>query len=191
MASWKLEKIADIIEDSIRTYLAETTTKGCIFWDKKTFLCKCHTVRPFNCRIYSITPEEEFQPRIDKFREMYKNDITAIILDQCNLCSIVNHSKLTVNDTDNWWNKIVMVERSLGIKPELINDNPGGTYRMFHDHVLLHTCPDSIMSELSRLRQLGTPEEKEIAIINFMKIFRDKIQQHLNPKGQQNDQGKS
>jgi len=173
LRDYEIEEIINLIELCIRTYVSNDITKGCVLWDKETKLCKRHgDLRPFNCFIYGITPDEEFNPRYEYLKEKYKDEITAVIKPQCKLVSIVNGKKITKQDTDGWWNKLVDIEKQLGINKQDIHDGYDGTYRMFHDHLILHICPDNVIENLSRLRLSGELEEKEeviCTIINGLK----------------------
>ncbi len=61
--------------------------KDVFFFDEEKCQCRLHTVRPYNCRIYGITPSEEFEPRYNRLKELYKDDINAIAMSQCDLVS--------------------------------------------------------------------------------------------------------
>jgi len=179
MHNWKWEDIVDVIEKSIRTYLSSNATKGCVLWDENTKLCRCHTSRGLSCYVYGITPDEEFNPRLEKFRQKYKDDPTAIFKEQCKLISTVDGSKITKVQTDAWWNRLVKIEESIGVDKKYINDEEEGTYRMPHDHILLNTCSDEVLGELTRLKLLGTAEEKVMAIDKFISVFKKNLTEHL------------
>ena len=97
--------------------------------------------------------------------------------DQCHLVSTVDDKPITTRDTNNWWLELNSIEMSVGIKKEAITDEPGGCYRTYHDHILIHILGDKGMEQLSLLREKGSPNEKEHTIIRVMKavkLFREK-----------------
>jgi hypothetical protein len=122
--------------------------------------------------LYGITPDEEFRPRLERLREQYASDPTAVIKDQCNLISTVSGNKPTTATTNAWWRALTDIEASIGIARKDINDGIGGSYRTYHDHILLQTCSDPVMRQLQFLRLHGTEEEKQVAIAGLMDGFR-------------------
>jgi Fe-S-cluster containining protein len=182
LKEWDTNKIAVLVERSIRNYVKGFTTKGCIFFNEDTNLCDCHKKRSYNCRIYSITPYEEFHPRYLKAKEAYKNAKMAIVRDQCNLCKTINGEKITTEDTNRWWNKLVEIERSAGIKKQLINDGPGGSYRTPHDHILMYFLSEELLEKLQTIRLYATDDEKRIAVDAFINVFYNRLENNSTDK---------
>lgn len=169
---WDDSSFEKLIEKCLRKYLFPNKDKSCVFIDMQTNKCLQHETRPFNCRIYGITPEEEFKPRYERLKVIYPD-----ARDQCHLVSTVNDKPVTTRDTNNWWLELNAIEMSVGIKKETITDEPGGCYRTYHDHILIHILGDKGMEQLSLLREKGNPNEKEHTIIRVMKavkLFREK-----------------
>ena len=175
MKNCDVEYICDIIEKSLKNYVLGTTTKGCVFFNSDTKMCGVHKKRPYNCRVYGITPYEEFQPRLEKMRETYKDVIGAVIKDQCHLIKTSNGEEVSVQDTDRWWLKLVEIEKSVGIPEENINDDMGGSYRTPHDHILLYMLPDVIMQKLQEIRVIDNYDEKMEIILKYMAAVRQSI----------------
>lgn len=169
---WPKNKIADLIEACMGNYLSDNLTKGCVFFDSKKNLCMQHETRPFNCFLYGIIPEEEFKPRIERLRKEFENVFGAVFMDQCNLVSTIDGRKVTVSMSNRWWKKLINIEESIGINRKDIHDNIGGSYRTYHDHILLQVCTDAIMRQLQFLKLHGKKEEKDIAIEGLMKGLR-------------------
>jgi len=176
LKNWEWHKVANLIEASLRNYLSKRATKGCVFFDMEKKLCSQHKTRPLACRVYGIEPEEEFKPKFERLKVLYQNEPTADIRDQCGLVSTVDGTKVTRKMTQDWWNKLVEIEKEMGVKKAHINDKTGGTYHTYHDHVLLHVMPDVVMKQVQILRLHGKDEEKEIAIHGIMEGFRKKLQ---------------
>jgi Fe-S-cluster containining protein len=154
--TWKKEPFLSLVERSLRAYLFDAERRGCVFWDRESKLCSIHKHRPFNCRVYGVTPEEEFKPRYERLKVIYPDT-----RDQCNLVSTVNDEPVTKKQIDEWWKLINNAEKSLGISPKKINDSFGGTYRTFYEHILLETMGEEGMEMLSNTRLVGSTEEKE------------------------------
>lgn len=162
--TWKPKDICNLFERSLRNYLSSNATKGCVMWDKDTKLCQIHQKRPYNCRIYGIIPEEEFKPRFERLKILYQNDLSAIVRDQCNLVKTNNGSVVTKSMTDDWWKELLDIERKSGVNKENINDSKTGTYRTYHDHIILRLLGDNMLAKLTYLKVHGNDIEKEQAI---------------------------
>lgn len=146
--TWSTNDILDLIEKCLKTHLSMDITKGCVLWNEDTKLCRCHTVRPFNCYIYGITPDHEIKPRIEKMRELYGKYPDVVIRDQCDLVETVNGEK--VKSTDDWWREICFIEENIGIPLNKIKNSQDGSYLLFHDHLILYLCSDKALSLLPK-----------------------------------------
>ncbi len=146
------DELCELFRKCMLNATKDIPSKGCVFFDGKKKLCKIHKVRPYNCRIYGITPDEEFNKRYEKLKEQYKNVPGAKIEKQCSLVSVEDGSKITSEDTYKWWKDLNKIERSIGIREANITDKVGGSYRAPHDHVLLYNMPDNILSGISGIR---------------------------------------
>lgn len=163
---FSLTQISSLVERCLRKYLFESADKSCIYFDKSNKICSQHEARPYNCRIYGITPDEEFKPRFERLKVLYPD-----IKPQCNLVTTTNDEVVSKKDIDNWWLELNSVEMSIGIKKELITDLPHGSYRTYHDHILLHILGEAGLEYLTYMRLSSTATEKEQAIKNTIKAF--------------------
>ena len=172
LKNWSLDQINDTVESALRNYLSMTPMKGCIFFDKTTKQCQVHEHRCYNCRLYAITPDEEFRPRFEKFQELYKGREDMFVKYQCDLVSTVDQTKVTTEMSNSWWNRMIEIEKSIGIPAKDIHDGSGGSYMTYHDHVVLRVCSDVIMKQLQILRNNGTQEERNLAVDGMMRVLR-------------------
>jgi len=154
------EDLCNIIEQSMMNVVKGDMTKGCIFFNKETKLCKIHNVRPLNCYLYGITPEEEFDIRFKKMKEKYKHNLGMKIKEQCDMVSTCNNKELTTKDTKRFWNELVEIEKEMGIEEENINDKTGGSYRSPHDHLLFFLMPDNVLSGLAGIQMYSDASDK-------------------------------
>ena len=173
------EEIIILIERAFRNYLNDDFSKGCVFHDEETKLCKIHKVRGFNCFLYGITPENEFNERYERLKEEHKNEIGADIRPQCKLVRTIDRGIPTKEETDQWWQELKEIEKSIGIKESDIHDGSGGSYRTYHDYILMRFLPDEILQQMTVLRLYGGIEEKEQFVCNAMEYLRKKIN-HLS-----------
>jgi Fe-S-cluster containining protein len=165
MTTWPNEKIVGLVRGALRNYLSNESNKGCIFWDKETKLCGHHETRPYNCRIYGVIPEEEFKPRYERLKVLNPN-----VKDQCNLVSAIGNQP-TKKDTDAWWESIRKLEQDIGIPSHLITDEPGGSYRTYHDHILIQLFSDKVLNELTLIRLNQPADVKEKVMEGLIKAI--------------------
>ena len=161
---WCDDEICHLFEKCMMNVVSNIPSKGCVFFDEDTKLCRIHEVRPYNCRIYGITPDDEFKPRYNRLKEEYKNIVGAVLKPQCDLVSTTDGSKIKVRDTNRWLRNIKKVENILGIPKRLMTDEPGGSYRTPHDHILLYNMPDNILNLLMGVKMYDDHGEKIKAI---------------------------
>lgn len=171
---WPKRKLADLMVRVVETALSSNPTKGCVFWDRGTKLCQVHQARPFNCRVYGQTPAEEFKPRYERLKVLYAEHPNAVVRDQCNL--VQSRKPPTKKEMDDWFRELQFIEvQDVGVHPKLLNDDIGGSYRQFHDHVLLKTGSVAFLTKISELRLSGTDIEKA----KFVEQFRADLERDL------------
>jgi Fe-S-cluster containining protein len=158
--TYPADKVAGLLLKAVRLYLDAKPTKGCIFWDKKTKLCSQHETRPMNCRVYAQIPEEEFKPRFERLKVLYDKIPGAFVKEQCNLCT-TQGTKPTKEDTDAWQKELEEIEEGIVGDKKLITDNAGGSYRAYHDHILLRLASPTFLAELTQVRLNGSKAERE------------------------------
>lgn len=171
--NWIDENICDLIEKCMMNSVNDIPSKECVFFDEETNLCRCHKQRPFNCRIYGITPEEEFRSRYEKLKEEYKDIIGAVVRPQCELVSTCNGEDVSVYDTDKWWDELVKIEKSIGIPSKLITDKMGGSYRSPHDHVLLYSMPENVLNALAGIKMYKEFSDKIKGVKEIVSYIRN------------------
>jgi len=171
--NWDDDEICDLFERCMLNAINPVPSKGCVFFDKDTCMCKAHKVRPYNCRIYGITPDEEFNPRYEKLKKEYKHILGAVIKPQCKLVSTVDDSEVTKEQIDEWWDELVDIERSIGISKDMITDAIGGSYRTPHDHVLLYNMPENVLNALSGIKQYDNEFDKKRAIRELIQVIKN------------------
>ncbi|MFW6173470.1 MAG: YkgJ family cysteine cluster protein [Elusimicrobiota bacterium] len=185
---YSTKEIVGLIKGAVNNYVFFRPDAGCIFFDRNTKYCMCHKYRPYNCRIYGITPEDEFTLRYERFKEQYKDEMYDI-RDQCSLVEVRNGQKVTTNDTNKWWERLCKIEHYFGVSKSNINDAPDGTYRNFHDHLLLFLFPDDLLSRLTMLRlNRDLPkEEKKKCIESFIDCLYGIIEKMKNISDEDSD----
>ena len=174
VSNWPDKKIGDLIEKSLRNYLFDQKIKGCVFFDNESNMCSHHDHRPYSCRAYGIVPDEEFKPRYERLKVIYPD-----VPYQCNLVETEDGSKVTTKDTDFWWKEVLQAEKAIGIKNEYINDESHGSYRTYHDHILIHLFGEENLEKLSLARINLNKEEKEKVIQQMMSAYNN-IKEKMN-----------
>jgi Fe-S-cluster containining protein len=187
------DEVARLIDRTLRAYLSGAPTKGCVLWDESTRLCMQHKTRPLACRMYGIIPDKEFSPRYEKLKIEFQDRPDAVIRNQCNLVSTADgRESVTKSESDTWWKELTEIERKMGVSKSDIHDGPGGSYRTYHDHIMLQICSNIIMRQLEMLRQHGDNNDKEMAIGGLVKALQKSLELHrVEQKDEQTEEGES
>jgi len=78
----------------------------------------------------------------------------------------------------------------IGIQPELITDDFGGSYRTYHDHILLHIFGESGMEFLTDIKVNESEEERVERIDHLMNAYWS-YQKDLREHGRTDQQSES
>ena len=167
------DQVCELFRRCMLNAVNTSPSKGCVFFDKKKKQCTVHNVRPFNCRIYGITPTEDFSERYNRLKEQYKNDNRADFRPQCNLVSTLNKKIVTSQDIDLWWNSLVDIEKRIGISNKNIHDGEEGSYRTPHDHVLLYNMPDNVLAGIAGIKMYNSHMDKVMAIDAMITVLKE------------------
>ena len=174
MSNFSMDEITNLIESALRNYLSDAPTKGCVFFDRDKKICTQHEARPYNCRMYSQIPDEEFKPRYEALKVLQEKDFRTVVMPQCDLTETVGN-KPTKEQSDSWWERMKDIEKECGIPEEEITDDQYGTYRTYHDHIILHVFPRWALEEITKMKMHGSFQEKELAILKTMSWLKDSM----------------
>lgn len=154
---WSKEKRLELTLRSIRNYLDNSLGKGCVFYDMG---CLIYEQRPFACRMYGVTPAANWNKRWELLKERQQGEFSAI--PQCPLVSA--DREITDVQEDKWFAHTKESEQRLGVPQDQIelHDDAGGSYRTFHDHLLLELLGPDRMAMLTNVRMTNpSPEDIE------------------------------
>lgn len=171
--TWKEDDIISLVVRCVEAYFNNNPTKGCVFWDRQSKQCLQHQTRPFNCRVYGQTPDEEFKPRFEKLKVLYAENPNAVIREQCNLVKSIGKTP-TTEDTAAWFHDLKMTEMEGGIHPDQINANQGGSYLTYHDHILIRLCTTKLIEDMTVLKISGNKEKQDRFIRQLVAGIRKK-----------------
>lgn len=153
---WNKQKRQNLILRAVRNYLDNNPNKGCIFYDDG---CQVYEWRPFVCRMYGVIPEKNWSRRWESLKERQKENFSA-----SEQCDLVTPSRIiSDNDEDKWHAHTKLCERRLGVPESNIelHDGSGGSYRTFHDHLLLELFGEDILAVLTNVR-MKNPSQEDI-----------------------------
>jgi len=156
--NWSDEQKTEILLRSVRNYLDNSINKGCVFYDNE---CTVYNVRPFNCRLYGVIPEGSWNKRWEALQERQGDKFNA--RPQCSLVS--SEREVTPTLEDKWFLHTRECEERIGMPIGTINlhDEAGGSYRTFHDHLLLELLGEDVLATLSNVR-LTNPSKEDIEL---------------------------
>jgi len=177
LKKWESDEVVELIESALRNYFNNTPIKGCILFNKEDKKCKIYNFRPLSCYYYGITPDGEFNNRLKMLKEKH-SEWSAFFREQCKYLKCNN--VVTKEMLDEWWCELSNIEKSIGIEEKYINDDMEGTYRAFHDHLLLYLLPIQQFENLSHVKEHGTIEEKEQIIFAITNIFKKTFEKIKN-----------
>ncbi|KKN26828.1 hypothetical protein LCGC14_0870870 [marine sediment metagenome] len=162
---WNMKKRLPIILRAIKTYLSNKDSKGCIFYDNK---CLVYNQRPINCRFYGVISQSSWDKRTTALKERYKDQELSEDfqrkLTQCDLVSNDDGTECIPEDTEQrWFEHTTGCEARIGINPLTIleHDSPKGSYRTFHDHIMLEFVDTVALSQLTKIK-MSLPTEEDI-----------------------------
>lgn len=174
--TWSEQKICGLFEKAIRNFLNNNNLKTCIFFDKEKLNCGCHKNRPLSCQTYGITPELEYNKKYVQLKIRCKNTVQQFMVrQQCNKIKTQNGKIPTTKETDKLFEQIKELEHFIGIKRKDIHDDNHGTYRTYHDHLLIQYFPDNILAQLSHLRLNASQEEKNAVVVNLISVIKQRL----------------
>lgn len=157
--SWSKAKKTDLIIRAVKNYLSNKRDKGCIFFDNG---CQTYDRRPLACRYYGVLSEESWNNRVKKIKNRDGEEVN--VQSQCTLVSLEDGRKSITDDEETrWFKHTIECEKKLGVSDNVISlhDLPGGTYRTFHDHLLIELFDPSVLEMLTKFR-LTNPSEEDI-----------------------------
>lgn len=171
MNSWKIEQIVDLVIRSVRLYWQENKgNKGCVFFDTQNRVCTQHVTRPYSCRLYSQTPDEEFVPRYERLKVLYPQNE---YMPQCRLTKTIGEVP-TTEDTTAWFYSLQLIERMLVDKKTPITDVEGGSYRTYNDHIMLKVGNMAFFDALTKLKDRGQEEQDR-----FIRKLEDRLKEGM------------
>lgn len=175
------EEQAEIVVKAVENYLRNKVTKQCVFFDPSSYLCKIHNKRPLACRLYAIIHPHTWKERAKIFKQQFesvpledKKDVRKI-LNQCGLVkTIEGKNHVSRQEEEKWFNETKKAEKEFGIKESTIekHDDPEGTYRSMHDHIMLNSFAVEFLNSLSEQR---TNRLSEDDILKFGKVLKESL----------------
>jgi Fe-S-cluster containining protein len=166
---WDDDKKVDLFIKACKAYLTGSTVKSCIFWDEG---CSCYENRPYACRLYGVVPHKTWEKRVKYLKQRFGYSLK--IRPQCNLVKTVDGQKIKPEQDQAWFQLISACESMIGVSVDRIklHDNEGGSYRTFHDHVLLSDGYQNILQLLTTIKE-SNPNDEQIE--SFLAILRKQV----------------
>jgi Fe-S-cluster containining protein len=162
---WSKEKRLQIILRAIKNYLSNNDSKGCIFYDSK---CLVYKSRPLQCRFYGVISEESWNKRSESIKKQYdvenmSEEFRAKLV-QCNLVKCKGEDDcISIQNENKWFIHAAKCEARIGVNPKTIleHDGPKGSYRTFHDHIMLEFFENESLNKLTQFK-MSMPSDDDI-----------------------------
>ena len=158
------------ITRSIKNFLRNSITKTCVLFDEDNCRCFCHKTRPYCCYLYGVVHPHKWKKRVKSIKQQSLNDPAedkkdlSRVINQCDLVRCVDGRKhISEKQEDEWFERVKQSEIAIGVPQEIVDflDQPKGSYRAIHDHIMLNTFPADLLEMLSKQR-VDRISEKEI-----------------------------
>ena len=167
--NWSNKQKKELILRAVRNYLDNSLSKGCVFYDGG---CTIYSDRPLACRLYGVISKENWDKRWETLKARQGDSFEA--KPQCTLVS--SDREITPDLESKWFLHVRKSEERIGIPPEVIDrhDLGGGSYRTFHDHLLLEFFGEELLAALTEARMTeSTNEEIDLLIEELRKQLGD------------------
>ncbi len=139
--------------------------------------CRLITFSTLACRMYGVIPQESWDRRWENLKSILGNEFD--FRQQCNLVKTLHDSeKIDLEIENDFFSRVRNVEKVIGVSEFVINahDSEIGSYRNFHDHLLLEIF-DMNTLEILTATKLTKPNDEEIELSTS--IIREKIVEAL------------
>ncbi len=119
-----------------------------------------------NCRMYGTIPQESWASRWRILDERHKDEFDNRSRTQCTL--VQSDRSVSLEEEDKWFRQTRKCEERIGVPENTIqlHDAPGGSYRSFHDHLLIELYDPIFLSNLTDVRMTKPSMEKIEEIIS-------------------------
>jgi len=180
------ERKVDIICKSIEYFFRneyekwgmDSLIKPCQFVDK-VGRCTVYNNRPLSCRTYGLWPQEEYEKRVDKFEEAYKeHGLTREDLPLAKQCKMIRRkdgsTELTMDELNSLFTALDNLDKRIGNFSNL-QIKGKENYRTFHDWLLLKIFGDDWLTMLTTFMMSATREQMEDQVQKLREVIEQKI----------------
>jgi len=156
----------------------DSLIKPCQFVDSEG-KCKVYENRPLSCRCYALWPKEEYEKRVDKFEEAYREyGLTRDDLPLAKQCKMVKRSdgstELSMDEIDSLFFALDSLDKKVGNFSNLQIKNKEN-YRTFHDWLLLKTFGEEWLTMLTTFMLSATREQMEDQVEQLRIVVEEKL----------------
>jgi len=140
----------------------DSLIKPCQFVDEAG-RCEVYESRPLSCRAYGLWPEEEYEKRVDKFEEAYKEfGLTRDDLPLAKQCKMIKRAdgstELTMDELNKLFSQLDDLDKKVGSFSNLQVKNKEN-YRTFHDWLLLKVFGEDWLTMLTNFMMSATKDQ--------------------------------
>jgi Fe-S-cluster containining protein len=154
---YSAEQKTDIALECIKRYISRDLSKPCLFLGSKG--CTIYNHRQFNCRMYGMVPQEEYEERAKNVMEQFKaRGQDFPLAKQCSFVEIADGSVMTLARYNKIVDDIVDLDKKAGISRKAINE--GKSYFTFHDWWMMSHYGEDGMVHFTEIRLNWNDEQK-------------------------------
>ena len=156
----------------------DSLIKPCQFVDEEG-KCMAYESRPLSCRAYGLWPEEEYNQRVDKFEEAYKeHGLTREDLPLAKQCKMIRRAdgtkELTMEELDKLFDQLDSLDKKVGDFSNL-QVRSKENYRTFHDWLLLKVFGEDWLTMLTTFMMSANREQMEDQIVQLKNVIEETL----------------
>ena len=165
----------------------ESLVKPCQFVDP-VGRCTVYETRPLSCRAYGLWPEEEYEKRVDRFEELYKeHGLTRDDLPLAKQCKMIRRAdgstELTMAEFDKLFGQLDDLDKKIGNFSNLQVKNKEN-YRAFHDWLLLKVFGEDWLTMLTNFMMSATKDQMLDQMVQLRVVIDETLDLSDNLKDQ-------
>jgi len=167
---WDKADKKDLLVTSVKYYFSDSLIKPCPLLSGNT--CRAYDIRPLNCRLYGLWPEDMWESRVEMFVKSTGLDRDKIPLNrQCpNVRRADGLPPMTRDQIEKRFRALDAMDAVLGISEAKIKS--AWNYRTIHDWVLLKFWGEDVLVKWTNVILSSNKENRQDILEAFLNEVR-------------------
>ena len=167
---WSKADRKDLLVTSVKYYFSDSLVKPCPLLHGD--MCRCYEIRPANCRLYGLWPEDMWENRVGMFVKSTGLDRDKIPLNrQCqNVRRVGDLPPLTGEQIEKIFRALDAMDAVLGVSEAKIKSS--WNYRTIHDWLLLKFWGEDVLVKWTNIILSSTNDNRQDIMEAFLNEVR-------------------